>query len=1002
MNNHQLILFCFLAPAGLCPVPLVLADDQVLQPGISQRVPWTTSNVNGTPDLPAPYRVELAFPNLTFDSPLAITSAPGSNRLFVVEQAGKIFSFNNDPLAAVPDPVVDLKQSRDGLQAIYGLAFHPKFTQNRFVFICYVDSTFDREEGTRVSRFRMTDDDPPRIDPNSERFIIDWRAGGHNGGCLKFGPDGCLYISSGDSEVPNPPDPLRAGQDVSNLLSSILRIDVDHSDPGDPDDPTDDRNYRVPSDNPFLQTEGARPEIWSYGFRNPWKMSFDRLTGDLWVGDVGWEMWEMIYRVERGGNYGWSVTEGRQSVLPEQNRGPTPILPPAIDHPHSEAGSITGGFVYRGNRLQALRGAYIYGDFQTGIVWAAQLQRDGVTQVDEIARTPLQLVAFGEDNDGELYLLDYRDRIYRLVANPEETQSHKFPRKLSETGLFASVKSQTPSPGVITYSINAHQWADHTRSERYFAIPDSGRISMDDRGNWQFPPGSVIAKTVIMDHVLVRPADNPTTRTVRLETQILHREAQSWRPYTYAWSADQTDAELVDETGFSRELRVSDRHAPDGIRVQTYRFAGRKECLLCHNPWVEAQSTVHGVQSASLLAVSGQQLNRDHPYGDVTAGQLQTFLHISLLDDRLSRGIDQAARFADPYDNTADLNERARAYLHVNCAHCHQLGAGGTATIALSHHVTLKDSNTLHVRPSQGIFGIADARIIRPGDPDGSVLYYRIAKRGGGRMPRAGSTEVDTRAMQIIHDWIAQLPAEDGSEPRPSPETAYAIKQLTDGSSPQITSQAIQQLTSSTRGALALVRLVDNGSLLEAVRDEVIAETKDHASVEIQDLFERFVPSSHRVQRLGAVVNQAEILSLESDIERGRHVFFENTAAACRNCHRINGKGENHGPDLSRIGKKYRRDQLLQHILEPSRFMETKYVPWLVETVQGRILSGLLEQKSEDEVVLRDSKGQLRRIPVEDIELLVRQQKSIMPDLLLRDMTRQQTADLLAFLASLE
>ena len=308
----------------------------------------------------------------------------------------------------------------------------------------------------------------------------------------------------------------------------------------------------------------------------------------------------------------------------------------------------------------------------------------------------------------------------------------------------------------------------------------------------------------------------------------------------------------------------------------------------------------------------------------------------------------------------------------------------------------------LGVRPTQGAFGIADAHIVAPGDPTRSVLMYRVSKLGGGRMPRVGSSEIDTRGLTLLRDWIRQIPAEASkSEPgkattRLGAEIADNLKQVRE---PRTRSAAIQRLMASTRGALALAQFMDN--LPDESRQAVLAVAGKHSAIQVRDLFERFIPADQRVERLGNVVNPSKILSLEADAQRGRKVFFSDAAASCKNCHRIGKTGENLGPDLSKIGKKYRRDQLLVHILEPSRFMEPKYVPYVVETKQGLVFSGLLDKKTDTQVVLKDARNKQTVIASDDVEVMVRQQKSLMPELLLRDMTAEQVADLLAFLATL-
>ncbi len=1026
-------------------------------PGIATRTPWTTSRITGSPEPPPPYRLERAFPKLAFKNPLLMSNAPGTRRLFVGEEAGKIYSFPPDPACVKPDLFFDLTTELDswdkagkvkGVGAVYGLTFHPQFVKNRYCYICYVlNSKKDGEnlpDGTRVSRFRVTDTDPPRCDPKSEKVLLTFLAGGHNGGCLCFGPDGYLYISTGDATAPNPPDGLDTGQDLSDLLSSILRIDVDH--------PDGDQPYTVPADNPFVKMPGVRPEIWSYGFRNPWKMSFDRVTGDLWVGDVGWELWELVFRIQKGGNYGWSVKEGRQWVRPEGKRGPTPILPPTLDFPHTEAASITGGYVYRGKRLPELIGAYLCGDWVTRKVWATRFDGDRITSHKEIAQGTQRIVAFCEDNEGELYILDYHEKgaIYQLVANdPNQARHTSFPRKLSETGLLVSTTAHEPAPGVIPFSINAEQWADHATAQRFVALPGTSSVRVYDKpieipetffsGKHFFPKDGVLAKTIALE----MERGNPNSRR-RLETQILHFDGTTWRGYTYAWNDEQTDATLVPAAGLDRTLVVTDAQAPGGKRKQTWHFPSRNECLTCHNPW-----------AGYGLAFTLPQLDRGHSYGSILADQLETLQHIGILtpaDKETTASLTERTapwtRLSNPYDPQVDLNERARSYVHVNCAHCHQFGGGGTADLQLPYGVSLEETKTLEVRPVQGTFEIPNAHILSPGDPYRSVLFYRMSKLGRGRMPHIGSEIVDEKGVQLIHDWIRQLPLRkdeqallerlrtldepanqaqarrqaeerlqqlaltiakaDGRENITPPDRQKAEERLRNETAKQEKARAteraevIQRLLGTTSGALLLAHALGTKRVPESVRGQVLTAAMARSEVQVRDLFERYVPDEQRVPRLGHVIKPEEILALKGHVDRGKELFFKAAGVPCVNCHRIAGTGSTLGPELTLIGKKYTRVQLLETILEPSKAIEPQYLTYLLETTDGQVHTGLLASRTAEEVVLRDVKDKEIRLPAKKVATLVPQRTSLMPELLLRDLTAAEVADLLEYLESLK
>jgi putative heme-binding domain-containing protein len=949
--------------------------------GIDQRVAWTTSKINGSPDPPAPYRTERVFPSLQFTKPVVLTNAPRTDRLFVVELAGKIYSFRPSVLQdgkGQKELFFDLKADVAGSDRTYGLTFHPQFAENRLCYLCYTIGE-KKKDGTRVSRFRVNDTDPPTIDADSEQILLTWRSGGHNGGCLKFGPDGFLYISTGDAGPAFPPDPLLSGQDVSNLRSSVLRIDVDH--------PTTVQPYSIPADNPFVDLDGARPEVWAYGFRNPWKMSFDPPTGSLWVGDVGWELWEMIYRVERAANYGWSLVEGPQAVHRERTRGPTPVSPPTVAHSHIESRSITGGFVYRGSRLPDLAGHYVYGDYVTGKIWSVPVTTEEGGTARELVDTALQIICFGIDNDNELYVVAYDGTLHRLVANPRGQTNRQFPEKLSETGLFASVTDHSVAPGVIPYRIKAEPWMDGAVAERFVALPETTSLDIHEsnnvqigfiKGAWKFPHNSVLMKTISIEI----GGDDVATRLERLETQILHFDVDTWRAYTYAWNETQTDAVRVRQ-GFDRQISVFEPFAEGGRRLQTWHFASPTECLLCHT-----------TRGGTVYGFNPSQLDCDLDYARTRDNQLRTLAHIGLMAKTPRPAY---PTIVDPYYSVATLEERARSYLHVNCAHCHRRGGGGTAAMDVQLQLPLAKTNLLDQRPTQGTFGIHAAQVVTPGDPFSSVLFYRMAKTGRGRMPYIGSSVVDEHGLRLMRSWITEL-ARYRSVKTDSRTAAYdnlaALRQF----DADVDAPKIAHLLTDTSSALMLsLKHLSPEAMAESVR-----QAMELPDPQIRDLFERFLPEDQRVKRLGREFDVADILKLEGRAAVGRTNFLTSKSLQCRNCHRLGTQGRSLGPDLDGVGKKYSRLQLLDSIMKPSKNIDPKFMAHLVETSEGRVFTGLLVKKDEVEVVLKDAQAKELHFAVDEIELLVPQQKSLMPDMLWQDMTAQELADLLAFLLSLK
>ncbi len=328
--------------------------------------------------------------------PVAVVFEPGnSEKMYLVEQKGRVVLWQEGKLSKTPFLDIQNKVNFGGEKGLLGLAFHPQFSKNGRYFINYTALAPDLKTFI-VERNR---------DNQMERVLLEFSQpySNHNGGQLAFGPDGFLYIGTGDGGSGG--DPLNKSQDLSSVLGKILRIDVDQKLP-----------YGIPQENPFFG-ENQKREVFALGLRNPWRFSFDKLTGALFVGDVGQNRLEEINVVEKGKNYGWKVMEGDLCFFPKSNCSQKGLEPPIAVYGREEGGSVTGGYVYRGNQIPSLRGIYLYGDFMSGKMWG--LNYDQKTRKRQkpqlLLETKIEIASFGEDPTGEIYLVGYSGGVYRLI-----------------------------------------------------------------------------------------------------------------------------------------------------------------------------------------------------------------------------------------------------------------------------------------------------------------------------------------------------------------------------------------------------------------------------------------------------------------------------------------------------------------------------------------------------------------------------------------------------------
>ena len=406
----------------------------------------------------AQFMIENAFPDLTLADPVDLQSPrDGAGRLFAVELAGRIVVFPNDSSASTPDIFLDIsaRVERESDGGLFGVAFHPDYEENGYFYVNYTAADPLRKV---ISRFSVDPSNPNRANPDSELVLLEipLEVSGHNGGQLQFGPDDYLYIATGDGN-PHSADSSGNGQDPSTLTGAMIRIDVD--------DPSSAMNYGIPSDNPFVGEGPAyREEVYAYGLRNPWRFSFDSLTGDLWLGDVGAGLWEEINIIEKGRNYGWNILEGRHCFDPPAGCDPDTLATPIWEYSHHpdslfNGRSVTGGYVYRGSGTPQLYGKYIFGDFVNGQVWALSRVDDDSVYVEELIDTDFHIVSFGVDADEELYVITIEDSLYRIridhTSSIEEIPGAEFSLRVfpNPSANGTTISFDVPRPAHVVLDI---------------------------------------------------------------------------------------------------------------------------------------------------------------------------------------------------------------------------------------------------------------------------------------------------------------------------------------------------------------------------------------------------------------------------------------------------------------------------------------------------------------------------------------------------------------------
>jgi len=695
----------------------VIPDPSTAPFGLTARPSLAPLNFPTQPNL-GPLTLDQPIDPEYTDKLIVMLPLPATNNLtLLAHQTGEVELLNLTSKSAAPFINLVGRILVDAEQGLLGMAIDPGFSSNRYFYLHY-SINVNGTPTARVSRF-TANADLSGASLDSERIIFQtsYQSGAHKAGALAFDSAGNLYIALGDDQNRD------NAQNLGSYFGKVLRIRVNNS--------SASPAYTVPSDNPFVSTSGARPEIWALGFRNPFKLSID--GNDIWVGDVGEESYEELNLVQSGRNYGWPYYEGTEKTTLATSTPASAFTMPYFQYDHGEGQCIIAGFVYRGSAIPALVGQFIYGDFVQGTVHAVKKNADGSFTKTLISSEVGYFAGFGVDAQNEIYALSGGAR--KIITNGT-TNEESFPALLSSTGLFSDTRNLTPQAGLIKYEVNSALWSDDSIKTRWLGVPNGQRISFSAQGNWSFPAGTVLIKHFDME---MRRGD-PSSRK-RLETRVLVAQVGgSWRAATYRWNNAQTDADLL-ETGGDETLSIVENGA---TRQQPYHYPSATECMACHTQ-----------ASGRVLGVRSEQLNKDVSYTNATDNQLRSLNHIGLFNYNIGAPSQYPALSA--LDSDASLEKRARSYLASNCSFCHQANGPTPVGMDFRYSTTLAAMNAINIEPQSNL-DISNARIIAPGNKTRSLVYVRMNSRNPDiQMPPLGSSMVHGEGVSVIGQWIDSL-----------------------------------------------------------------------------------------------------------------------------------------------------------------------------------------------------------------------------------------------------